>query len=135
MATPMSNRTEKQKRAYRDCGLIMEKLAKLGLRVRWDKPLATNIYQQVRARIGSETLSSTRLNAALRHHVKSPTYLLRLVEGAQRYSIQGRPSSIVTKEEYHRAVEELQVHHSSLMRERRKRRNKVLYSTPRNQNG
>lgn len=133
MGIPMSNRTEKQKQAYSDCGLVMGKLAKMGLRVRWDKPLATNIYQQIRARLGSDLISSSRLNAALRHHVKSPTYLLRLVEGAQRYSIHGRPSSLVTQEEYHRAMEELQVHHSSLMRERRKRRNKVLYSTPRNQ--
>lgn len=123
---PTPSKSDNQ--AFEDCGLIIDLLYKKGIKPKWKRPLSKGVYSELRTLISKEILSSKRLNAAIRHHVKSPGYLLLLREGAQRYNLQGKAEGRVSANESKYALGELYEHHAGLMKDRRKRRNKPVTS-------
>ncbi len=124
--------SDADKQAFLDCGFIIEFLYERKIKPKWKRPLSKGIYSDLRALIPHSDLSSKRLNAAVRHHVKSPGYLLLLREGNQRYDLYGKPNGRVSAAESKHALGELYAHHGGLMRDRRKRRNKPITSNRKN---
>lgn len=120
---------DKDKQAFEDCGFIMEYLYKRGIKPKWKRPLSKGLYKELRELLATELISSKRLNNAIKHHVKSPGYLLLMRTGAQRYNLYGKPDGRVTEQESKHALGELYEHHAGLMRDRRKRRNKKITPT------
>ena len=119
---PKPQPTDKDKQAYNDLGTIMTYLYENGYKkVKWRKPLSKNFYNQLRDIIPLEMLSSKRLNAAIKHHVKSPRYLLQMRVGEHRYGVNGKTEGRVNKFEADYAKKELFSHHKDFMLERKRR--------------
>jgi sRNA-binding protein len=116
--------SKEDKDAYYWLGQVMVELYRLKFRIKWDKPLAKNFYKKVRKVLSKDFISSKNLNAAIKHHVKSPKYLLMLRPGVFRHDLKGKPTVAVTEFESKHALTELYEHHGAFMRDRRKRRNK-----------
>lgn len=66
------------------------------IKVPWDKVLTIGIYQDLKAILPEGLLTSRQLFKAIGHHVNSPSYLKRLVVGAQRFGIGYQHGAIVT---------------------------------------
>ncbi|WP_304634036.1 ProQ/FINO family protein [Pseudoalteromonas sp.] len=119
---------DKEVKAFEDMGWIIEQLYKKKIKTKWMKPLSKSFYKQLREIFQTEEISSKRLNAAIRHHVKSPKYLLMIRTGAQRFDVYGKADGRISAKESKHALEELYKYHGGLMRDRRKRRNRTVTS-------
>jgi ProP effector len=62
------------------------------------RPLKLGIREDVLAALGSAT-SAGKVSAALRWYVSSPEYQRRLVHGAWRVDLNGKPAGIVSQED------------------------------------
>lgn len=112
--------------AYKDLGTIIRFLKRAGLKVRWHKPLAKSIYNQIRQVIPRELMSSRKIYDSLGFHVQSIRYLMRLKAGDSRFNIQGqREGKVSPKEEAH-ARKMLIEHHPRFMSWKRKTKNKII---------
>lgn len=118
--------------AYTWLGKVISELYRLGYKVKWGSPLSVNIYRQIREILPKEFITSKNLNAAIRHHVKSPKYLLLLRPDVDRYDVRGRKKGTVTEEQSKQALTQLYEHHGDFMKARRKRRNNKVVSTRKN---
>ncbi len=112
--------------AYHDLGRVMNELRKMGYKVRWKEPLSKDIYQEIRAVLPKDFISSRALYDAIGYLVKSIKYLLKMRDGAFRYNLAGKKAGTVTAEESKFALQELLNHHGEYMRERRQRAKKII---------
>lgn len=120
----------KEKPEYKTLGLIMKYLYKAGYKVKWKQPLSKEIYNEIRAVIPHEVVSSRKLYDAIGFLVRSVRYLLKIRPGATRYDINGKKAGQVTEAESKYALKQLLEHHAEYMRDRRKRQKKMIMAKP-----
>ena len=97
---------------YTELGRLITYLKKSGYKVRWHKPLAKGIYDQLRSIVPDSLISSRKLYRALGHHVHSVRYLTRMKAGDNRFNIHGEREGRVTKSDEKYAKKQLVEHHS-----------------------
>lgn len=118
-----------ERREYKILGLVMKSLYKLGYKMKWKQPLSKDIYNEIRQVLPHDLVTSRHLYDALGYHVRSVSYLLKMREGVFRYDIRGKKAGVVTAEESKYSLTQLLEHHADYMRDRRKRKNKVIIAT------
>lgn len=107
---------------YAAMAWVMDYCKSKGYRVTWKRPLADNIYVQLRSMISPKVMSSRTLFAALQHHLNSIQYLKCLREGAVKNNIRGRDAGVVTAEEAEQARLKLAKLHPDYLRQQRLKR-------------
>lgn len=83
------------------------------IKVPWDKVLTIGIYHELKAMLPEGLLTSRQLFRAIGHHVNSPSYLKRLVVGAQRFGLGYQHGALVTVAEAHSAKSQFFKLHSN----------------------
>ena len=91
----------------------------LKIKMVWRLPLAVGTYQDLRALIPAETMSSKKLYAALCCHTRSPDYLRCLRKGQIRLAPGGIKRDVVTASEYALAQQMLKVQATKAERSKR----------------
>ena len=103
---------------------------KHGYKLKTNRPLSTDIFNQIRAVLSPKAVSSKELYNAIGFHVHSIKYLNRLRQGAPRFNLWGKQEGEVTESEVQFARKKLAEMHPAFLKSRRASKRKGVIVNP-----